>query len=115
MTEHDREARTVMFRQRGAGAIVGAPLLRPIGRSLKGRLPQARDRETEELLFQPGGWPEFQNVWREPEPDILKRRPCGCAPERDTLHNEFIMRRLPVPKKFRRAPARPGSLPACPP
>jgi len=37
-----------MFRQRGAGAIVGAPLLRTTeGRTPKGRLRQAGNRETE--------------------------------------------------------------------
>jgi hypothetical protein len=50
---------------------------------------------TEAVLFQPEGWPELENVWRQPEPDIFEWRPCGGAPERATCEpfrvNERIM------------------------
>jgi hypothetical protein len=64
---------------------------------------------TEAVLFQPdlpaassaaqaGGWPELENVWRQPEPDIFEWRPCGGAPERATCEpfrvNERIMNSL---------------------
>ncbi len=98
----------------GSGAGGGAPLLRPSVR-FKGRLPEAGDRETEDLLFQPEGWPEFQNVWRQPEPDILEWRPCGSYAERDTSHNEFIMRRFPVATERRHSGALPHDLAPLPP
>lgn len=74
MTGHDREYPNGDVPAEGSGAAGGAPLLRTTeGRTPKGRLPKAGDRETEEFLFQPGlpaeasaqagGWPEFQNVW----------------------------------------------------
>jgi hypothetical protein len=37
---------------------------------------------TEDLLFQPEGWPEARSVWRVREPDAEGWRPCGCALER---------------------------------
>lgn len=73
---------------------------------------------TERFLFQPVGLPEFQNVWRQPEPDILERRQRGGVPERATSHNARRYAMLPgrpprqsVADGFRRGPARLG-LPA---